>query len=1276
MFKYEGFEYSPEEVAEAAKEKDLTVDQYIDQYGLETVEVADEIQTVEVTEEIQTDPTEGKTSDVAVVDAAVTSEPDTASESTELESVDTSLELQPGEQGYYRQEKRKEKEAKEQVELDNKNKLKQLTSNLDEYDRRLDSITKTKYGEVNPENLATQASVDLYNDLIEKRNNTIKEIDSIEFEQPSVLKSYTAQVGRGFANFAKGLSQFQESIQYSLLETALDVFEPDYKGTAEEKQAIMAVIKTGFPTIPGAPVLPPSSAAGKFIEKLEPAIRQYEDITITEEIKEGNYLKAGERAVGAALESIPSLVAAFAGPGGLIALAGSVSGQKFDEEFEKDPDKSTGVLLSNSVGSGIIEASFELVTRGILKKARLLKDSGADKAARDLIRGGSEKLATTLGLNTLKEGGSEAATKVTTLLFDNLTLDRDVDWSKEVYNIVDEGIVGGIMGSGTTLAGSIANTDQAIIERAQTILMPSENKQEIIKSANKISQLFSDKLKTNAEGIIIINEAIASEEAKIQNIRKETNESLYSMTPAELKVYASNQNDLSKLRQQIQDPKQTESVKKIAEQKFKDIRDQNDVLFRESADRRIQRGIELAKKTAEDISGLEIKDFNTTAEVEAFIKEQDPDADVKASEQQGFIIQNPKTGEQTIVINKEVSKAEKAVTVSDHELLHSILYKTVKNSPETSINLGNSLLEELNKIDPTQVKDSNFKKRMEQYADQTQEVQMEEAITLFSDAIATGDIQFNENIFTKIGDSIRRVMQRFGVNVKFNNGRDVYNFVKDYNKSLKSGAISKAQIKAAEAGVEGELVTPAEQQADEQIIKESRSEDASNRVQEIYEEQGVAGTFDIIEQFKPITSRIVDRRSEAPGFDRQLLTDEIETGQRGIIDLIKEYKPESGVPLAAYINKFLPARAIEASKRVLGEEFTKDVSEATGIAAEEAVTETAVKPEAKAIDPFRIMPDVKETATAEVQKSIADKDVDVTEVTYKELKDVAPYQTVADFFNIPVSRIKNPKDNLRKSDDVANIQRWILKNEPTLKNLFTEANRDVIEVTEGNRVIRQGGEPTAIPRNLLNKFYTKGDRVGNNFQWKLKPYDRTTFLEAVGIRDGKVDPDFTPRAAEAQTIKGILDMYTRNLGNIAARDIIEGREDIAPAERARAKAEVAKGKPRIMLSKAAKQAAVDEINQFIEKQEFVKTEDELAAENKVWNFIAKQLEITPISSKNANDVIEFQQWVKDVLAPRIDKSFFTTGTFANAGTSAAKRNFYFTSAQELNNLLEGCAVWT
>ena len=104
MFKYQGFEYTLDEVTQAASNEQLSVDEYVNKHGLETIEVTDEIQTR---------VTEGKTSDVATVDAAVTSEPDTASESTELESVDTSGELQPGEQGYYRQEKRKEKKARE-----------------------------------------------------------------------------------------------------------------------------------------------------------------------------------------------------------------------------------------------------------------------------------------------------------------------------------------------------------------------------------------------------------------------------------------------------------------------------------------------------------------------------------------------------------------------------------------------------------------------------------------------------------------------------------------------------------------------------------------------------------------------------------------------------------------------------------------------------------------------------------------------------------------------------------------------------------------------------------------------------------------------------------------------------------------------------------------------------------------------------------------------------------------------------------------------------------
>ena len=117
------------------------------------------------------------------------------------------------------------------------------------------------------------------------------------------------------------------------------------------------------------------------------------------------------------------------------------------------------------------------------------------------------------------------------------------------------------------------------------------------------------------------------------------------------------------------------------------------------------------------------------------------------------------------------------------------------------------------------------------------------------------------------------------------------------------------RVHLEEGGIPNEPYTPPAPEEEEQTDSKL-SKGPSEEVQILYNEQGEAAAFDIIEQFKPITNKLVQRRSEAPDFDRQLLTDEKETGKRGILDLIREYKPESGVPLAAFINKFLPSRAI------------------------------------------------------------------------------------------------------------------------------------------------------------------------------------------------------------------------------------------------------------------------------------------------------------------------------------------------------------------------------
>ena len=103
-----------------------------------------------------------------------------------------------------------------------------------------------------------------------------------------------------------------------------------------------------------------------------------------------------------------------------------------------------------------------------------------------------------------------------------------------------------------------------------------------------------------------------------------------------------------------------------------------------------------------------------------------------------------------------------------------------------------------------------------------------------------------------------------------------------------------------------------------ELPKVSLSQTASNKVQEIYDAKGKDGAFEIIEQFKPITTRIARRYRDVPGYDEQLLIDEIETGRRGIYDMIaNEYDPTKNDSLAAYINTYLPSRAIEAANRIL-----------------------------------------------------------------------------------------------------------------------------------------------------------------------------------------------------------------------------------------------------------------------------------------------------------------------------------------------------------------------
>jgi hypothetical protein len=258
-----------------------------------------------------------------------------------------------------------------------------------------------------------------------------------------------------------------------------------------------------------------------------------------------------------------------------------------------------------------------------------------------------------------------------------------------------------------------------------------------------------------------------------------------------------------------------------------------------------------------------------------------------------------------------------------------------------------------------------------------------------------------------------------------------------------------------------------------EVIKENKGKVASEKVQAAYNAKGVEGAMAIIDLFKPITKALVDKRREAPGFDRELLTDEIETGKGGILDLIQKYDPKGGVPLAAYINKYLPVRAITASRRVLDKEFSKDVEDQKGLMSSETAEQsfdnnTEDKPKYKSLLEQNIIEPsfvesirTKALATLRTLKERIDTPVSINRTItpiIAEIKDAMGKQADIDL----KTAMGGKKDNQFRS--------WLLKNKKaTLENMTTTW------LMGANGV---GGIPQAIQKKIDGKWVNYPEWVG------------------------------------------------------------------------------------------------------------------------------------------------------------------------------------------------------
>ena len=691
--------------------------------------------------------------------------------------------------------------------------------------------------------------------------------------------------------------------------------------------------------------------------------------------------------------------------------------------------------------------------------------------------------------------------------------------------------------------------------------------------------------------------------------------------------------------------------------------------------------LETVEELIEGFEDTEVKSFQTGEEVrnyvENLIKEgkREPFKDKKEAKEgektidsigqgQGLFIRL-KDGTNVIVINKDASAVDESVNVAAHEFLHALLAKSFTKENQ-STELGKKLFKFLYDSNPEQMKTSKLGKRISQYVTdkKTNEevgpegwaavadkiltsddfnVEWEEILTLTSDALAEGTFNINESTLTKIGNILRDILQKMGVKIKFDTGKDVLNFVKDYNKSIKKGKLTKSQKKLA--GIKkpkgkdkiklSKALTPAQEseinKIDKQIqgiidkvnrgeisfdeyesqeavletkikqIKEQGPTEikaepkakegakpvteagkaASEKVQKIYEEKGVDGSFEIIQEFGGMVAGLVNKRENAPGFDRQLLTDEINTGKGGLIDLIRTYKPESGVPLAAYINKNLPLRAIAASERILETDFTQDIEGEgmRGIASDDVLpfesTSTAIEIAEEDARVADLIKPAEEFITDEVALNKAidtieevTKDIPAKERTFAKIgvkKDdaalLAVLEPISEELNISVKKLSDKKTVFNRND-YKSARVWANQNIDLILKLLPKG-----AIPPGGLTSKElQGSATNLPNNILQELYNKNPRFTKKNG--LAPFilkrglDKTDVLKAFGMDangDLMVTVDASGRGRESKTLQGMINLMAR----LSANQLIREYGDVTAQE----KQDIAAGKADIMFSK-------------------------------------------------------------------------------------------------------------
>ena len=894
-----------------------------------------------------------------------------------------------------------------------------------------------------------------------------------------------------------------------------------------------------------------------------------------EAITEADASKAWDATVrmsSEALKSIPSLIQAmvpYVGIGSIVA--GEAAGSSLEKQ-EEGEDLS-GKLNVNSLIHGASEGILETVTRGIAKRAFKAVPKESKEQAIKSITQMALQIAKDFGL----EGLSESATLTINNLADSAVLGDEKAWEGYLSELIDTFLIGGALG------GKIAATGAAKQVITQTSQANQVNK--IVKDAdlNNVTEFYiapkvtenSIKLSQNPVAKIALDKAVQAQIDAGEISVEKGNEIKNNFRQTEGAVNTLNKLNISEASQPAMVDLMIEQ--KTLEQKIKEV--DNSSLTKEESTRlkeidaelnnlvtqdKISKNIEGAKAFAEGLEGVGLENVKGTEDLISSVEAieanggeviglaRDENGNILPAEDQNYgFISRMGDGTTQVILNEVSALKDNVATTAQHEVLHALLDKIFVNNSAAKIEAGKKLEALLNSdgIELDAVVASRLNQADKQFKDGeiSEEQYYEEIFTLTSEGLSNDQIVENKTLldkFTDFGRTLKSIFSGGKLNISFRTGRSALDFVKGYNKAIKSG--KGADVAAKTGIIKGTEVTgkgPARQSEkavrNKELIQNIKDGDIAAANTIVQENSGLI--LDLL-KFNPDVAQQSGVDSSAV---LQAVTDMMTPGMVDITfpgrkkSLAEEYTADSG-EVSTFLGR-LRQRAAEiytAAGLDPNKFATESLSapEARQVAAKEPSAKPTVRRKAKTTPkasrkyPSTVLSNLGVSTKAEVdalfEKAIADDianfyDVDITE--FRDTKDIGP--AVAALMEkatgLKANRFSSKAQNIMKGDvtsgAVTNLQQLLLAN----------AAADFAMMADAANI---DGKSTLIPGKILNALFTKNaeDKWIRNPKKGLKDY--INIIEALNPEAKRAKgKEAIYRSADAQALKGLASLSIRNL---------------------------------------------------------------------------------------------------------------------------------------------------